>query len=103
MWGRMASCGRLAIGLPLPPENLQARTAVVCGLPPRGAGWHPAAGLAIRLPVICTPAASQGPIANRPQDAILPHIRQVAPLLGRVRRLTSTDVAPRHPDIIVGY
>jgi hypothetical protein len=28
-------------------------------------------GLATRLPVICTAAASQGPIANRPQDAIL--------------------------------
>jgi len=25
MWGRLATCGRLAIGLPLPAENLQAQ------------------------------------------------------------------------------
>jgi hypothetical protein len=38
LWGRLATCGRLAIGLPLPPENLPAPMVVVCGLPLCGAG-----------------------------------------------------------------
>jgi hypothetical protein len=32
MWGGLATCGRLAIGLPLPPENLPAPMVVLCGL-----------------------------------------------------------------------
>jgi hypothetical protein len=36
-------------------------------------------GLATRLPVICTTAASQGPIANRPQDGIrMPILPRIA-------------------------
>ena len=73
MWGRLATCGRLAIGLPRPARSPRP---MAVGLP-LAALWGRMAscgGLATRLPVICTTAASQGPIANRPQDAILPRI-----------------------------
>jgi hypothetical protein len=34
MWGRLATCGRLAIGLPRPARNLPGQWLWVCGLPP---------------------------------------------------------------------
>jgi hypothetical protein len=37
MWGRLATCGRLAIGLQRPVRNLPGRWLWVCGLPPCGA------------------------------------------------------------------
>jgi hypothetical protein len=43
MWGRLATCGRLLIGLPRPARNLPGRWLWVCGSPLCGAGWQPAA------------------------------------------------------------
>ncbi len=49
MWGRLATCGRLAIGLPLPPENLPAPMVVVCGLPLCGTVSRPKRDLPDRV------------------------------------------------------
>jgi hypothetical protein len=44
MWGRLATCGRLAIGLPRPARNLPGQRLHSLRLAAmRGAGWQPAA------------------------------------------------------------
>jgi len=93
--GQVGNLRPLLIGLPVARATLEQRLRSLR----LAAMWGRMAscgGLATRLPVICTAAASQGPIANRPQDAILPHILQVAPLLCRAPYATYfliTDVS----------
>jgi hypothetical protein len=53
-------------------------------------------GLATRLPVICTAAASQGPIANRPQDAML-NVTYFAECDAKVGRTPWSARGPRAP------
>jgi hypothetical protein len=97
MWGRMASQCHLLRGMrcqsradPLvragpPGPAIRPARLVACKVRKADQGVRPTfgkvsdiwmascGGLATRLPVICTAAASQGPIANRLQDAIPPH------------------------------
>jgi hypothetical protein len=71
MWGRLATCGRLAIGLPRPPEKLPAPMVVVCGLPLCGAGCRPG----------CHPAPQEPPPRLRmPRSVPVPNRSSMHPL-----------------------
>jgi len=81
LWGRMASCGRVALGLPVPRRvgkltGPRQQDAGCQGYPLGSAGCHPV-GTALRATkgVENPRRPITNPITNRSPHAIRPHIR----------------------------